>query len=416
MSTNNDNNFAEPKFTGFSLKKKPTISFKKNTAFSKIEPEKENQSENPNAHFDRKLTNKQIKKAQVNSSKNRKSQMIVQQALEQDDEIFEYDAIHDQISSTRLREKMEEDRRQKNQQNRAPKYIKQLMKTAAKRNLESERRYENRAIRDRKDEDHLYEDKEKFVTPAFKAKMEQLAKAEKEEERLDAIDSMQSVEKQDGISGFYRHFLNDTYEDPTKILRTKTGKSKEEKIEIEEIAENVKIESKEEEDVKKPDGNPENTKRTRHDSSSESEAGSINTDEGGNLSNEQNLSDDEDQAEKNESQKELENRFRMPLQPGLTLPPSKEKNNNSSSKNSEMAGFAPASTTFTTTSQRTRVTAGGAGVETEIDYDYQLYKLGHIFRKKLSNDDVEAYRRKYQQRHAMREAKGGWNKILSGQI
>merc|ERR1712174_152814 len=165
----------------------------------------------------------------------------------------------------------------------------------------SERRHENRAIRDRKDEDHLYEDKEKFVTPAFKAKMEQLAKAEKEEERLDAIDSMQSVEKQDGISGFYRHFLNDTYEDPTKILRTKTGKSKEEKIEIEEIAENVKIESKEEEDVKKPDGNPENTKRTRHDSSSESEAGSINTDEGGNLSNEQNLSDDEDQAEKNES-------------------------------------------------------------------------------------------------------------------
>ena len=58
-------NFAEPKFTGFSLKKKPAISFKKNTAFSKIEPDKENESENPNAHFDRKLTNAQIKKILV---------------------------------------------------------------------------------------------------------------------------------------------------------------------------------------------------------------------------------------------------------------------------------------------------------------------------------------------------------------
>jgi len=395
--------FKEPKFTGFSFKKKKTqTSFQRNTAFSKIEPDKENEAENPNAHFDRKLTNQQIKKAQVNSSKNRKSQMIVQQALEQDDEIFEYDAIHDQISSTRLREKMDEKRKEKSRVNKDPKYIKQLMKTAAKRNLESERRYEKRAVRDRKDEDHLYEDKEKFITPAFKEKMESLERAEKEEDRLDAIDAAQSVEKQDGISGFYRHFLKDTYEDPTKILRTKTGRSKEE-IENQE----VKSEEIEEEPT---------TKRTRHDSSSESEA-SINTDEGGNLSNEQNLSEDEEQTEANKSQKELENRFRMPLQPGLTLPPSKHDNSSKSSvKNSELAGFAPASTTFTTTSQRTRVTAGGAGVETEIDYDYQLYKLGHIFRKKLSDEDVDVYKRKYQQRHAIRESKGGWKKVLAGQI
>merc|ERR1739838_989602 len=72
-----------------------------------------------------------------------------------------------------------------------------------------ERRYERRAIKERKGEDHMFDDKEKFITPAYKEKMEKLEKAEEEVNRRDQIDRMQSVEKQTGLAGFYRHLLND---------------------------------------------------------------------------------------------------------------------------------------------------------------------------------------------------------------
>ena len=49
---------------------------------------------------------------------------------------------------------------------------------AQKRKLEDERRYERRSIKERKDEEgnQEFKDKEKFITPAYKEKMEKLQK------------------------------------------------------------------------------------------------------------------------------------------------------------------------------------------------------------------------------------------------
>jgi len=421
-----------PAFKGFSFKKRKINTFNRSSLFAKHEEEDNEEEGNKNSknqNFNRKIANEDLKKAQKQLQNDRKSQMVVQQALEQDDEIFQYDEIHDKISSTKLREQMEEERKEASYNNKAPKYIKGLMKTAAKRNLESERRYERRAVRERKDEDHLFNDKEKFVTPAFKAKMLKLEQAEKEEAHMDAIDEMHDVTKQQDISGFHRHFLNDTY-NPTNILRKMTGSSAEQKKENEVKKENdqdpepeseleknseksptkISEDEDENENDKKSDAE-DHPRRQRHDSSS-SEGSEAGSDVGSNFSGASNevIGEFEDpQPEDDPELQKLKSRFAIPKSvPNLTSAAS-----TIGGATNDLKGFAPASTSYSKISTRSKVTAGGAGIETEVDYDWQLFKLRHIFRKRLSEDDVEAARRRYHQRNAMRDAKGGWSKVLA---
>ena len=51
----------------------------------------------------------------------------------------------------------------------------------------------------------MFADKESFVTSAYRAKMEEMAKEEEEEERKSRIESALDVTKQKDLSGFYRH-------------------------------------------------------------------------------------------------------------------------------------------------------------------------------------------------------------------
>merc|ERR1712048_461459 len=125
----------------------------------------------------------------------------------------EYDPVYGEVSNFQKAKDEEERRKKLNLSIKKPKYIKGMLKTAAKRKLEDERRYERRAIKERKNEDHLFDDKEKFITPAYKEKMEKLEKAEEEIQRRDELDRLQDVKKQTGLSGFYRHLLNDKEKD-----------------------------------------------------------------------------------------------------------------------------------------------------------------------------------------------------------
>lgn len=74
--------------------------------------------------------------------------------------------------------------------------------------------------------------------------------------------------------------------------------------------------------------------------------------------------------------------------------------------------FKASSTTFSKSSMRSRITAGGAGIETEIDYEEQVEKLKVIFKRKLTDEDVAEQARLYFQRQAVRDGQGGWAKVL----
>lgn len=64
-----------------------------------------------------------------------------------------------------------------------PKYIQNLLKKAEKRQREQEIVYEKKLAKERSKDDHLYADKDKFVTSAYKKKLAEQAKW-MEEERL----------------------------------------------------------------------------------------------------------------------------------------------------------------------------------------------------------------------------------------
>lgn len=64
-----------------------------------------------------------------------------------------------------------------------PKYIQNLLKKAEQRQREQEIVYEKKLAKERSKDDHLYSDKDKFVTSAYKKKLAEQAKW-MEEERL----------------------------------------------------------------------------------------------------------------------------------------------------------------------------------------------------------------------------------------
>lgn len=64
-----------------------------------------------------------------------------------------------------------------------PKYIQTLLRKAELRQQEQEIVYERKLAKERSKEDHLYADKEKFVTSAYKKKLAEQAKW-MEEERM----------------------------------------------------------------------------------------------------------------------------------------------------------------------------------------------------------------------------------------
>ncbi|MBA0622650.1 hypothetical protein Godav_008175 [Gossypium davidsonii] len=66
---------------------------------------------------------------------------------------------------------------------RKPKYFHNLVKKVEQRKWEQEIVYERKLVKERSKEDHLYADKDKFVTSAYKKKLAEQAKW-MEEERL----------------------------------------------------------------------------------------------------------------------------------------------------------------------------------------------------------------------------------------
>ena len=67
--------------------------------------------------------------------------------------------------------------------------------------------FERRQVKERQKEDHLYGDKDKFVTAAYKAKLAEDAKWLAEEQAREAEEAAADVTKRRDLSGFYANLL-----------------------------------------------------------------------------------------------------------------------------------------------------------------------------------------------------------------
>eukprot|EP01038_Epipyxis_sp_PR26KG_P010691 gene10691-14357_t len=180
---------------GATVKEKP-VPLKRPVLASAFRDELE--SDDDNLESDRQRVNLQLQKR----SKTAMDSMT--NALSGADvSIYDYDGAYDtfkaaEITSHPLSSNM----------TTAPKakYVNNLMNTAKIREKERERIYEKKLLKERKEEDGEFGDKEKFLTSAYKKKLMEAEKWEYEEKLTAEIEQQRDVKKI-GMQGFYSNLL-----------------------------------------------------------------------------------------------------------------------------------------------------------------------------------------------------------------
>ena len=137
--------------------------------------------------------------------KDTKTKAVQEEALKQDAGVFDYDAHVDAIQGERRKK---EAARQEEKVARQSKYIAGLMETAEHRKKEQEVLLERRLEKEREAEEAVYGTKEKFVTGAYRRKLEEDEKWKLEQVRKREEDEANAVEKKQSMAGFYSNYLN----------------------------------------------------------------------------------------------------------------------------------------------------------------------------------------------------------------
>lgn len=157
-----------------------------------------------------------------------------EKAVAQDPTVYQYDEVYDEIEKKRSESKLA-----KKDMDKKPKYISRLLVAADKRKRENERRIERQVQKEREEEGNKFEDKESFITPSYKKKLEEMKELEEQEKREEYLESIGDVKKQGNLDGFYRHLYD-------QKVNYEENEGKEEKPS--ESEKETKVEQKEEDD------------------------------------------------------------------------------------------------------------------------------------------------------------------------
>ncbi|KAK9810734.1 hypothetical protein WJX73_003832 [Symbiochloris irregularis] len=123
-------------------------------------------------------------------------------ALAEDPSIFDYDGVYDDLQEQRVQPKQAEKLERKSR------YIEGLLDKAKERQREQDVVYERRLAKERQAEDHLFGDKDRFVTAAYKRKLEEDQKWLAEEKLREEIEAREDVVKKGHMGDFYRHLMS----------------------------------------------------------------------------------------------------------------------------------------------------------------------------------------------------------------
>lgn len=170
------------------------------TIFDEDDELESSDSDGNNEADNLKLPVRQQEKPLYPGRPNLQVKSVVDKALEEDPNVFAYDEVYDDIKA--------EKEAKVSKKSSTPKYMGSLLKSAELRKREQERREERKIQKEREEEGDEFADKEAFITPAYKEKLEELKKTEEREKKESAFEAALDVTKQRDLSGFYRHLLN----------------------------------------------------------------------------------------------------------------------------------------------------------------------------------------------------------------
>lgn len=144
-----------------------------------------------------------LKKSAGNSGQQALQRRMLREAVAEDASVFQYDEVYDEIQASKTAEVAAK----KQNTDKKPKYIHNILKHAEKRKLEGERRKERQVQKEREMEGEEFADKESFVTASYLKKMEELKQAE-EKARLEELQEEQiDVMKHKNFGAFYNHIF-----------------------------------------------------------------------------------------------------------------------------------------------------------------------------------------------------------------
>ncbi|CAI8586996.1 unnamed protein product [Vicia faba] len=137
----------------------------------------------------------------IQASKSRSLKDVEEQqkkALEEDPTIFDYDGVYDKMKEKVSRPLIQD------REERKPKYIQNLIQKAKEREQYREIVYEKKIAKERSKDDHLFADKDKYITEAYRKKL-----AEREQQmELERLRELQE-EREDVTKK--KNFLVDFY-------------------------------------------------------------------------------------------------------------------------------------------------------------------------------------------------------------
>ncbi|KAJ3064012.1 hypothetical protein HDU98_000236 [Podochytrium sp. JEL0797] len=142
---------------------------------------------------------------QAAAATNAKTQRETQKALEEDEDIFDYDKSYDAMKEAEDAKRRKRDLGQTDEHGRKkPRYVENLLAATLKRKIELERVEDRKVAREREEEGEKFGDKDAFVTEAYKERQKELRRLEDEEKRKEAL------QRQGGdMAQFYRSLLEE---------------------------------------------------------------------------------------------------------------------------------------------------------------------------------------------------------------
>ena len=144
----------------------------------------------------------ELRRQQQYEQQRRKNLEAQQRALAEDPTVYDYDGAYDQMRAAPA-----EAEAAKAAAPRPSRYIAQLKATAREREIEQDLVFEKRLAKEREAEDELFGDKGKFVTSAYRKKLEEQEKWKAEARKQEAREKAEDVTKRADLSDFYRNLM-----------------------------------------------------------------------------------------------------------------------------------------------------------------------------------------------------------------
>ena len=171
--------------------------------------------------------NAELRRLQASKQARAAAEAAKAAAMQQDSQVFDYDGVYDTMQAQKEQHRQAVGRPKETK----ARYIDGILAAHKVREIENEKLFERKMVKEAEAEAHLYGDKEKFMTSAYRKKLAEREEYEAELRRKEALEAKDDVKKRADLSHFYSNLLHnnlttDGQQDSLVAAASQAGASK----------------------------------------------------------------------------------------------------------------------------------------------------------------------------------------------